>query len=111
MSDSDAIMGSGRTDYCVWWGSTSSSSVRLVVFLVPLLLVAGLISVLGPNASNWVAQYNILLLTSASSEKPRDGLLNSSFTVVAATDAHSKVEFSLFDYVLLMIFLFFIIFF
>lgn len=52
--------------------SYSSSSMKLLLFMVPLIIVAGLVSVLGPNPSNWVLIPNQPLLwssvTTSSSE-------------------------------------------
>ncbi|CAJ1889637.1 unnamed protein product [Sphenostylis stenocarpa] len=56
-------MGSAR------WGSGASSSIKLLLFMVPLVLVAGLVSVLGPNPSSWlsIAKPPVLLLNSVTS--------------------------------------------
>lgn len=38
---------------CSWW-KTSSSSTRLMGFIVPLMVVSGLVVLVGPKSSNWV---------------------------------------------------------
>ncbi|KAL2345156.1 hypothetical protein Fmac_006441 [Flemingia macrophylla] len=69
------------------WGQ-DSSSMKLLLFMVPLVLVAGLVSVLGPNPSTWLFNANPPLLftslTSSSSPTttPSEGLL------VVAVDTH-----------------------
>ncbi|KAK6147113.1 hypothetical protein DH2020_018025 [Rehmannia glutinosa] len=42
---------------CSWW-KTSSSSTRLLGFMVPLMVVSGLVVLLGSNSSNWVFASN-----------------------------------------------------
>ncbi|KAI5425674.1 probable glycosyltransferase At5g03795 [Lathyrus oleraceus] len=37
---------------------SSSSSMKLLLFMVPLIIIAGLVSVLGPNPSNWILIQN-----------------------------------------------------
>lgn len=38
--------------------SYSTSSMKLLLFMVPLIIIAGLVSVLGPNPSNWTLIQN-----------------------------------------------------
>ncbi|KAL5060124.1 hypothetical protein RYX36_031728 [Vicia faba] len=38
--------------------SSPSSSIKLLLFIVPLIIIAGLVSVLGPNPSNWTLIQN-----------------------------------------------------
>ncbi|KAK6140022.1 hypothetical protein DH2020_026238 [Rehmannia glutinosa] len=42
---------------CSWW-KTSSSSTRLLGFMVPLMVVSGLVVLLGSKSSNWVFASN-----------------------------------------------------
>ncbi|RDX69590.1 putative glycosyltransferase, partial [Mucuna pruriens] len=82
---------SGRWGCCAWRGAESSSSMKLLLFMVPLVFVAGLISILGPNPSTWFFTANSPLLfssvtsstsSSAAELKQREGL------VVVAVDTH-----------------------
>lgn len=77
-----------------WRGSESSSSMKLLLLMVPLILVAGLISVLGPNPSSWVKQP--LLLNSVSSSTSITGAVTTPSKVnkreglvVVAVDTHA----------------------
>lgn len=48
-------MWGGSKKWSRFCGSSSISSVQLVLFMVvPLIVVSGLVSVLGPSTSNWV---------------------------------------------------------
>ncbi|KAK7337163.1 hypothetical protein VNO77_17724 [Canavalia gladiata] len=68
-------MGSGRWSCYAWRGSESSSSMKLLLFMIPLILVAGLISILGPNPSSWAFVANPpLLLSSVSSTNISGGV-------------------------------------
>ncbi|QCD97996.1 glucuronyl/N-acetylglucosaminyl transferase EXT2 [Vigna unguiculata] len=53
----------------VTWSSGASSSTKLFLFMVPLVLVAALVSVLGPSPSTWLstAKPPVLLLSSVTS--------------------------------------------
>lgn len=77
-----------------WRGSESSSSMKLLLLMVPLILVAGLISVLGPNPSSWMKQP--LLLNSVSSSTSITGAVTTPSEVnkreglvVVAVDTHA----------------------
>lgn len=97
-----------RSGCFAWWGSESysSSSMKLLLFMVPLIMVAGLVSVLGPNPSGWaLIQSPSLLWTSVTSSNggavttttmeasavssKREG---SEGLVVVAVDFHNKEE-------------------
>ncbi|XP_019431437.1 PREDICTED: probable glycosyltransferase At5g03795 [Lupinus angustifolius] len=47
-------MSSVRWSCCARWGSKSSSSMKLFLFMVPLVFVAVVVFVLGPNVSSWI---------------------------------------------------------
>ncbi|GMY25074.1 probable glycosyltransferase At5g03795 isoform X1 [Fagus crenata] len=47
-------MGTSGNKKCCAWFCSSSSSVKLMLFIVPLIVVSGFVSVLGPLASNSV---------------------------------------------------------
>lgn len=66
--------------------SYSSSSMKLLLFMVPLIIVAGLVSILGPNPSNW---------TSIPNQPSQSGddvttTMEKAQVVVAAVDFHNK---------------------
>ena len=114
-------MGNGRwSGYCcAWRRSQSSSSTKLLLFMLPLLFVAGLISVLGPNASTWVVVANkpllvgsVVTLSSSPSYSTSGGdvatIMEAPVTVssevkegeglvVVAVDAHGKEEKAISD--------------
>ncbi|XP_020212411.1 probable glycosyltransferase At5g03795 [Cajanus cajan] len=75
----------------VRWGQDSSSSMKLLWFMVPLVLVAGLISIFGPNPATWLFFANPPLLfnsvTSSSSTTPSE-VMQREGLVVVAVDAH-----------------------
>lgn len=47
-------MVSGVRKLCAFGSSSSSASVKVLFFLVPLVVVAGFVCVLGPGSSNWL---------------------------------------------------------
>ncbi|XP_057438193.1 probable glycosyltransferase At5g03795 [Lotus japonicus] len=75
-------MGGDSWNLCCSWRSTSSSrtssgpfsSMKLLLFMLPLVLVAGLICVKGPNPSSWFATTNQpLLLNSVTPSASNSG--------------------------------------
>lgn len=66
--------------------SYSSSSMKLLLFMVPLIIVAGLVSVLGPNPSNWTSIPNPPL----SGDDVTTTTMEKAQVVVAAVDFHNK---------------------
>lgn len=86
-----------RRNNVAWLGSSKScSSVNLLLLILPLMVVAGLVSVWGPNPFNW----NLV----ASQRVPWNSLEPSSSSldlrsrvVVAVDDAHSKKEKAISD--------------
>ncbi|XP_009340969.2 probable glycosyltransferase At5g03795 isoform X2 [Pyrus x bretschneideri] len=93
-----AISNSSSTHQHAWW--SSSSSIAVLLFVVPLVVVFGLISVLGPNTSNWViispSASPSLNLTATSpssggSSDSNDDVLGLRSTV-AVLDMHSIEE-------------------
>lgn len=92
-------MVSAKTNCCPWtWrGSYSSSLVKLWSYMMPLLLFAGLISLLGPKLSFWVATNPLLYASStnssASSQKLSQGDVDYlSSNQVAFVDAFANKE-------------------
>lgn len=65
--------------------SYSSSSVKLLLFMVPLIIVAGLVSVLGPNPSNWTSIPN-----SSGDDVTTKTMEKAQLVVAAAVDFHNK---------------------
>ncbi|GAU15997.1 hypothetical protein TSUD_338680 [Trifolium subterraneum] len=66
---------------------SSSTSLKLLLFMVPLIIVAGLVSVLGPNPSNWA------FITNTSSSQSGDVTTTTTLEktqVVVAVDVHDK---------------------
>ncbi|XP_028777118.1 probable glycosyltransferase At5g03795 [Neltuma alba] len=115
-------MGGGRRNYGAWLGSNSCSSVNLLLFMLPLMAVAGLVSVWGPNPFPWNPVANQRVSWSSlnpssssssssslnsrvttveipdSSGKQREGVLDlRSRVVVAVDDAHGKEEKAISD--------------
>ncbi|KAK4281587.1 hypothetical protein QN277_013059 [Acacia crassicarpa] len=110
-------MGGGRRNYGAWLGSNSCSSVNLLLLMLPLMALAGLVSVWGPNPFNWNSVANKRVSWSSlnasssslnsrvttleipdSSGKQREGVLDlRSRVVVAVDDAHSKKEKAISD--------------
>ncbi|XP_028789977.1 probable glycosyltransferase At5g03795 [Neltuma alba] len=93
-------MVNAKTNCCSWRGSYSSSSVKLLSFMMPLLLFAGLISVLGPKVSFWLAVERLLSTSanpSSSSQKPTQGVVDLSSSQVVAVDALSKQDSAISD--------------
>ena len=71
--------------------SYSSSSMKLLLFMVPLVIVAGLVSVLGPNPSNWTSIPNPpLIWSSQSGDDVTATTMEKAQVVVAAVDFHNK---------------------
>jgi hypothetical protein len=64
---------------------SSSSSMKLLLFMVPLIIVAGLVSLLGPNPSNWAFIPN----TSGDDVTTKTTTLEKT-QVVVAVDVHDK---------------------
>ncbi|KOM29238.1 hypothetical protein LR48_Vigan641s002600 [Vigna angularis] len=60
-------------------GSGASSSTKLFLFMLPLVLVAGLVSVLGPSPSSWfsTAKPPVLLLSSVTSSAASSGAVTT----------------------------------
>ncbi|XP_054783628.1 probable glycosyltransferase At5g03795 isoform X2 [Prosopis cineraria] len=112
-------MGGGRRNYSAWQGSKSCSSVNLLLLTLPLMAVAGLVSVWGPNPFGWSLVANQRFSQSSlhpsssssslttvvttveipdSSGKQRERVLDlRSRVVVAVDDAHSKEEKAISD--------------
>ncbi|WJX84734.1 hypothetical protein P8452_67275 [Trifolium repens] len=67
---------------------SSSSSMKLLLFMVPLIIVAGLVSLLGPNPSNWA------FIPNTSSSQSGDNVTTTTTLektqVVVAVDFHDK---------------------
>lgn len=63
----------------VTWGSGPSSSTKLFLFMLPLVLVAGLVSVLGPSPSSWfsTAKPPLLLFSSVTSSAASSGAVTT----------------------------------
>jgi hypothetical protein len=63
--------------------------MKLLLFMVPLIIVAGLVSLLGPNPSNWA------FIPNTSSSQSGDDVTTKTTTlektqVVVAVDVHDK---------------------
>ncbi|KEH24080.1 transmembrane protein, putative [Medicago truncatula] len=65
--------------------SYSSSSMKLLLFMVPLIIVAGLVSVLGPNPSNWTSIPN-----PSGDDVTTKTMEKAQVVVAAAVDFHNK---------------------
>ncbi|KAJ1418889.1 putative glycosyltransferase [Sesbania bispinosa] len=82
-------MGSGRNSYCgAWRGSSeSSSSMKLLLFMMPLIVVAGLISLMGPNYpyTSWVLIPNPPILWSSGTPSASNNGAASVATMEAST--------------------------
>ncbi|ESW34824.1 hypothetical protein PHAVU_001G184500 [Phaseolus vulgaris] len=61
------------------WGPGASSSIKLFLFMAPLVLVAGLVSVFGPNPSSWLftAKPSALLFSSVTSSTGSTGAVTT----------------------------------
>lgn len=98
-------MGSDRRNLCTWWGSQSSSSMKLLLFIVPLILVAGFISILGgpnpilnptyvtsssSNGGDGGGGGGVVTTTNMDTQSDAKKLEGSEGLVVVAVDFHNK---------------------
>lgn len=88
--------GSSSTAYACW---SSSSYSAILVFIVPLVVVFGLISLLSPNSSNWVFISNYYLTGPSSNMSANSSAIRASHddvlglrSTVVVMDMHSTVE-------------------
>ncbi|KAJ7976029.1 Exostosin-like [Quillaja saponaria] len=104
-------LGGSNKNWSLWCTSKSTSSAKLLLFMVPLMVVAGLIFVLGPNASNWVLIFshpsgsywgsrsgttsNGIEVHLSSEKKEREEITVG--VVVAVNHAHHNMEEALSD--------------
>ncbi|XP_027349173.1 probable glycosyltransferase At5g03795 [Abrus precatorius] len=97
-------MGVGKWSYSAWRrASESSSSTKLLLFMIPLIVVAGLVSILGPNP---IANPP-LFLSSVNSSSSTSGVVTTKEApdevkqreeiVVMAVDFHGKEEKAISD--------------
>ncbi|XP_054801574.1 probable glycosyltransferase At5g03795 [Prosopis cineraria] len=85
-------MVNAKANCCPWQGLYSSTPLKPVLFIMPLLLVAAFISVLGPNASLWDAT-EPLLFSSVNPSPPQkltEVVVDRSSSEVVNVDAISN---------------------
>ncbi|KAG5055627.1 hypothetical protein AAZX31_03G169500 [Glycine max] len=74
----------------VRWGQESSSSMKLLLFMVPLVLVAGLVFILGPNPSSWVSFANAPVLLGGSVITSSSSTSSGAVTVTDPSEAKQR---------------------
>jgi len=74
----------------VRWAQESSSSMKLLLFMVPLVLVAGLVFILGPNPSSWVSFANAPVLLGGSVITSSSSTSSGAVTVTDPSEAKQR---------------------